>query len=130
MRLFFASLLLAFSIQFVTPCESADPDKPNILFIAIDDLNDWVSPLGGHPQAVTPNFQRLADRGTTFTNAHCQSPLCNPSRTSLMNIRTGRWDKDLLACSTCRARSSRKSFPPVVSSAQPAVYRGCPMASR
>ncbi len=59
-------------------------DKPNILFIAIDDLNDWVEPLGGHPDAKTPNMQRLAERGTTFLNAHCQSPLCNPSRTSLL----------------------------------------------
>ena len=59
-------------------------EKPNILFIAIDDLNDWVSPLGGHPQVQTPNMERLAQRGTTFLNAHCQSPLCNPSRTSLM----------------------------------------------
>lgn len=60
-------------------------DKPNILFIAIDDLNDWVEPLGGHPDAKTPNMQRLAERGTTFLNAHCQSPLCNPSRTSLLS---------------------------------------------
>jgi arylsulfatase A-like enzyme len=62
-------------------------DKPNIVMIAIDDLNDWVEPLHGHPQVKTPAMQRLADRGTTFTNAHCQAPLCNPSRTSLM---TGR----------------------------------------
>lgn len=59
-------------------------EPPNILFIAIDDLNDWVGPLGGHPQVQTPNLDRLAERGTTFTNAHCQSPLCNPSRTSVM----------------------------------------------
>ena len=57
---------------------------PNILFIAIDDLNDWVGPLGGHPQVTTPSMDRLAARGTVFTNAHCQAPLCNPSRTSLM----------------------------------------------
>ena len=60
------------------------PVKPNILFIAIDDLNDWVGPLGGHPQAQTPHMDRLAARGTTFVNAHTQSPLCNPSRTSIM----------------------------------------------
>lgn len=60
------------------------PSSPNVLFIAVDDLNDWVEPLGGHPQAKTPNFRRLAQRGTVFTNAHCQSPLCNPSRTSLL----------------------------------------------
>jgi arylsulfatase A-like enzyme len=58
--------------------------RPNVLFIAIDDLNDWVGPLGGHPQVKTPNLDRLAARGTTFTNAHCQAPLCNPSRTSLL----------------------------------------------
>jgi arylsulfatase A-like enzyme len=59
--------------------------RPNVLFIAIDDLNDWVGPLGGHPQAKTPAMDRLARRGTTFTNAHCQSPLCNPSRTSVLS---------------------------------------------
>lgn len=55
-----------------------------MLFIAIDDLNDWVGPLKGHPQVKTPNMDRLAARGVTFTNAHCQSPLCNPSRTSVL----------------------------------------------
>jgi arylsulfatase A-like enzyme len=59
-------------------------EKPNVLFIAIDDLNDWVGFLGGHPQVKTPHMDRLATRGTVFTNAHCQSPLCNPSRTSLL----------------------------------------------
>lgn len=58
--------------------------RPNVLFIAIDDLNDWVEPLGGHPLVKTPHMNRLAARGTTFVNAHCQSPLCNPSRTSLL----------------------------------------------
>src|SRR3954447_596932 len=58
--------------------------RPNVLFIAIDDLNDWVGCLGGHPQVKTPNIDRLARRGTLFTNAHCQAPLCNPSRSSLL----------------------------------------------
>ncbi|MCP4172309.1 MAG: sulfatase [Fuerstiella sp.] len=62
-------------------------EKPNILFIAIDDQNDWIGCLNGHPQIQTPNIDALADRGTVFLNAHCQSPLCNSSRTSLM---TGR----------------------------------------
>ena len=59
-------------------------DKPNVIFIAIDDQNDWIGHLGGHPLAKTPHLDKLAERGTTFLNAHCQAPLCNPSRTSLM----------------------------------------------
>lgn len=58
--------------------------KPNVLFIAIDDQNDWIGHMGGHPLAKTPHLDALAARGTTFLNAHCQAPLCNPSRTSLM----------------------------------------------
>ena len=59
--------------------------QPDILFIAIDDLNDWVGPLDGHPQVRTPNMDRLAERGMVFTNAHTTAPLCNPSRTALMS---------------------------------------------
>jgi arylsulfatase A-like enzyme len=62
----------------------ADDRRPNVLFIAVDDLNDWVGCLGGHPQAKTPNIDRIARRGTLFVNAHCQAPLCNPSRSSLL----------------------------------------------
>ena len=58
--------------------------KPNVLFIAIDDLNDWIGVLGGHPQARTPNLDRLAKRGVLFTRAYCSAPSCNPSRASLM----------------------------------------------
>ena len=59
-------------------------DRPNVLFIAIDDLNDWIGCLGGHPQAKTPNLDRLAGRGVLFTHAYCSAPACNPSRASLM----------------------------------------------
>ena len=58
--------------------------RPNVLFIAVDDLNDWVGCLGGHPQAKTPNIDRLAASGALFTNAHCAAPACNPSRTAIM----------------------------------------------
>jgi arylsulfatase A-like enzyme len=60
------------------------PAKPNVLMIVIDDQNDWVGPLGGHPLVKTPHLDALAARGTTFLNAHCQSPLCNPSRASAL----------------------------------------------
>ncbi len=59
-------------------------ERPDILFISVDDLNDWIGPLGGHPQARTPNIDRLAARGLTFTNAQSPSSLCNPSRTAIM----------------------------------------------
>ncbi len=65
------------------PVEAAG-EKPNILFIAIDDMNDWTGFLGGHPQAITPNMDRLAKRGVNFTNAHCPAPGCSPSRNSIM----------------------------------------------
>jgi len=59
--------------------------KPyNVLFLAVDDMNDWVGCLGGHPQAITPNIDRLAGKGVLFEQAYCASPLCNPSRTAIM----------------------------------------------
>lgn len=58
--------------------------RPNILIISIDDLNDWTGCLGGHPQAKTPHIDALARRGTLFRNAHCQSPVCTPSRASML----------------------------------------------
>lgn len=59
-------------------------DRPNVLFIPIDDMNDWVTHLGGHPQSVTPNLDRIARRGVTFANAYCAVPACNPSRVALL----------------------------------------------
>ena len=70
------SLLMA--CGFLCACLVTQGAKPNILFIAIDDLNDWVGPLRGHPQVQTPHMDRLAERGTVFTNAHCQSPFAIP----------------------------------------------------
>jgi len=83
MRLLLSVAVVVLTGGFRPPLAGA-AEKPNVLFISIDDLNDWVGPLGGHPQTETPNLDRLAARGTTFTNAHCQSPLCNPSRTSIL----------------------------------------------
>ncbi len=59
-------------------------ERPNVLFIAVDDLRDWVGHLGGYLQAKTPNMDRLAERGVSFTRAYCAAPLCNPSRISLL----------------------------------------------
>ena len=78
--------VLLMAVGFTARWSSA-ADRPNVLLIAVDDLSDWIGPLGGHPQAKTPNLDRLAARGVVFTNAHCQAPLCNPSRASLLTSR-------------------------------------------
>ena len=61
------------------------PAKPNVLFIAVDDLRDWIGYFSRNPQARTPNFDRLAKMGVAFTRAYCASPVCNPSRAALMS---------------------------------------------
>lgn len=80
----FSSLIILTCSLSVFSVQAQETDFPDILFIAIDDLNDWVGVLEGHPQARTPNIDALAARGTLFTNAHSNAALCNPSRTSLM----------------------------------------------
>jgi iduronate 2-sulfatase len=75
-----------FSTGFAAELTSAaEAAKPNVLFIAVDDLNDWLGSLGGHPQARTPQMDALAARGVNFTRAYCASPVCNPSRSALMS---------------------------------------------
>ncbi|MFT6809270.1 MAG: arylsulfatase A-like enzyme [Saprospiraceae bacterium] len=61
-----------------------DIEKPNVLFVVFDDLNDWEQLLGGHPQAITPNIDRLAKRGVLFSNAHAAGTMCCPSRASVI----------------------------------------------
>ncbi len=65
-------------------CADALMNRPNVLFLAIDDLNDWIGCLGGHPQAKTPNIDALARKGVLFEQAYCAAPLCHPSRTAIM----------------------------------------------
>ncbi|MDO6693315.1 sulfatase [Aliiglaciecola sp. 3_MG-2023] len=60
-------------------------EYPNVLMLIVDDLNDWVGAMGGHPNAKTPNIDKLAQQGTLFTNAHASAPLCGPSRASVMS---------------------------------------------
>jgi len=85
MRAFVRKLALtALSFLLVSPAFAAD-SKPDVLFVAVDDLNVWVSCLQGHPQIKTPNIDRLAQRGMTFTHAYCAAPACNPSRAALLS---------------------------------------------
>jgi arylsulfatase A-like enzyme len=73
-------------VLLLSSCQQKEKpaSQPNVLFIAIDDLNDWTGFMGGHPQARTPKMDRLASHSTVFTNAYCSSPACGPSRTSLL----------------------------------------------
>lgn len=78
-------LLIVASLTLFVSTPAAEPKRPNLLFIAMDDLNDWIGCLGGHPQTLTPNLDRLAASGTLFTNAHCPAPACNPSRSAIFS---------------------------------------------
>jgi len=89
----FTSIKLTVSAVILSSCitvpsikaaEFSIHSKPNVLMIAVDDLNDWIGCMGGHPQAITPNIDRLAKEGVVFLNNHCQAPICGPSRASLM----------------------------------------------
>ena len=84
--LWMLALLALFSAcqRKTNPSGAQTSAKPNVLFISIDDLNDWISPLGGHPGVKTPNLDRLAAYSTVFEKAYCAAPACNPSRTALL----------------------------------------------
>lgn len=66
------------------PLSPTKEEQPNVLFIAVDDLNNMLGHLNQYPYTKTPNIDRLAASGVLFSNAHCQAPLCAPSRASLM----------------------------------------------
>ena len=90
---------ILFLLLLATALPVRAAEKPNVLFIPVDDLNHWVGHLGRNKQTRTPNLDRLARMGVTFTNAHCAAPVCNPSRTALLSGRrpsaTGIYDNNV-----------------------------------
>ena len=77
--------MLLICLQLAKPAAAETRPQPNVLFIAVDDMKDWVHCLGGYEgQVHTPNIDRLAKRGILFTNAHCASPKCAPSRAAML----------------------------------------------
>ena len=79
-------VFILISHLFLSSCKSINSvdERPNVLFVVFDDLNDWEGVLEGHPQSLTPNIDRLAKRGVLFSNAHCAGTMCNPSRASVI----------------------------------------------
>jgi arylsulfatase A-like enzyme len=86
-RVLLAALAVVTAVPGQHDSPSAKDTAPNVLMIVIDDLNDWIGCLGGHPQAHTPHLDALAAESMAFTNAYCAAPACNPSRTALFSGR-------------------------------------------
>jgi arylsulfatase A-like enzyme len=110
-----STIILCSLIPLVSASRAEETPRPNVLLIAVDDLNDWVSCLEGHPDTRTPNIDRLAARGVLFRNAHCQAPICNPSRTSIIfGMRpstTGMYDNGPNSARTPEFHSKHVSMP-------------------
>ncbi len=79
--LLFFVFLISVSINSAS-CQSTV--RPNVLFITIDDMNDWTTVFDKNNPISVPNIEKLAERGTFFSRAYCSSPACNPSRASVM----------------------------------------------
>ena len=78
-------LIISLASFLLIESQAQNSDRPNVLMIIIDDLNDWTGFLDGHPQVLTPNMDNLAEQGRVFANAHCAVPVCSSSRASVMS---------------------------------------------
>jgi arylsulfatase A-like enzyme len=86
MKIAVKSPLLTLLVLIVMALKSAlASERPNVLMIVLDDLNDWVGAMYGHPDTVTPHLDRLASQGVMFLDAHATSPLCAPSRAAFLS---------------------------------------------
>ena len=83
-----AAVCLCLFVVACSPSETAGlPERPNVLFIVVDDLNVALGTYDGYPTAKTPNIDWLASQGVRFDRAYAQDPICNPSRTSFLSGR-------------------------------------------
>lgn len=83
-KIIFPTLLTIWLVHYNSWSQSFNQEQPNVLFIICDDLNDYQGIFGGHPQAITPNIDKLAASGVQFINAQSNVPVCSPSRNSLI----------------------------------------------
>ena len=79
-NLFSAALFVVF-MSVATACAK----QPNVLFLAVDDMNDWIGSLGATPRAITPNLDKLAARVVNFSNAHTPGVYCAPARAAIFS---------------------------------------------
>jgi len=84
-QLFVLLWALATATTALAADDAKPASKPNVLFIVIDDLNDYVSILANYPGVKTPNLDKFARSSMTFTHAYCAAPICNPSRTAFIS---------------------------------------------
>jgi len=77
------NILIFFFLLIGASLNGQNQDRPNVLFIIVDDLNDYVGSLNGHKLTKTPNIDKLSSSAINFKNAHTNVPVCQPSRNSL-----------------------------------------------
>jgi iduronate 2-sulfatase len=77
------TLLLVVLCSLVSGQAANKPSRPNVLFIALDDLGPYLN-CYGKPEVISPNIDRLASRGLLFNRAYSQQAICNASRASLL----------------------------------------------
>ncbi|MHC4996585.1 MAG: sulfatase, partial [Planctomycetota bacterium] len=82
MSRFMFMIVLGLSLLWPSGTSAA---KRDVLFIAIDDMNDWTTLFNDANPIQTPNLKRLAARGAFFNKAYCAAPGCNPSRTAILS---------------------------------------------
>ncbi len=81
-------IVVAVCLIYSSACQQSNQqdliEHPNVLFISLDDMNDWIEPLAGNGQTITPHLNKFADEAVNFSRNYCASPGCNPSRSALL----------------------------------------------
>ena len=99
-------IVITFFCFFILSEVFTQLNKPNVVFIMCDDLNDYQGVFGGHPQAKTPNIDKLANSGIRFANAQTNVPVCQPSRNSLFTGVYPHNSKDFNKAYACFSKSN------------------------
>lgn len=85
MKKIVVAVVALFGLGTLAYAQPANKAKPNVLVIAIDDLNDYVNQLRSFPGLKTPNLDRFVKTAMNFNRAYCAAPVCNPSRSAILS---------------------------------------------